>query len=87
LSKVCEEIFMIYLAKSVTNMYRKTLVDVLNSKLSTIKANILAQALEFITSAEVGFLEEKKTSGNDLVLQISRDKYNLMREKIQAQPK
>lgn len=70
---------MIYLAKSVTNMYRKTLLDVLNSKLSTIKANILARALDFIISAEVGFLEEKKTSRNDLVYQIRRDKYTLMK--------
>jgi hypothetical protein len=87
LGKVCEEILMIYLAKSITNMFRKTLVDLLNTKLSTIKATVLAQALEFITSAGVGFLEERKTSSNDLILQISRDKYNLMREKIQAQPR
>ncbi len=57
MSKVCEEILMIYLAKSITNMFRKTLVDLLNSKLSTIKATILAQALEFITSSGVGFLQ------------------------------
>ena len=55
---MAEEIMMIYMSKNVSSIFRKTLVDRLNMKLTTIKKEVLAQSLEFILSwKEIGFLE------------------------------
>jgi hypothetical protein len=82
---ICTEIQTVYMSKGVINMFKGTLLDTLNKRLR-FKMAPISQCLEFmISQKDIEFLKEVPLSSSQtVVVQISKEKFRLMRERIQS---
>lgn len=75
MKKICEETQFQYLSAGVNNMFKATIIEKLNRKLS-FQGPLISEAVEFLIRLEaVPFLREKTLSKGEVVVQLNRSVY------------
>lgn len=78
--KICEDLLLVYMSKNVSNMFKTTLLEMLESRLS-FKNEIISESVDrIIRNESLGFLREKESSQRLKVVSMDRQKYRAARQ-------
>ena len=75
---------MFYMSKGMTNIFRETLLDSLNKRLRYKEVAILQCVQLIISQRDLEFLKELTLANKSVVVQIDKEKFKAMRERIES---
>lgn len=78
--RVADEIYLVYTSRSIYNMFRVTLCEILSKKL-LILDHIIGEILEWILGHDSRYLH-KVAHPKGAILQLDTRNYRLFREKV-----